>query len=318
MKERFITGAMILFVVALMFLTKIIMNVTWIFDVFIVLILIISAFETSRIFKKIGLFDHEWLVAVFPLLLYGLIILCIQLQLAFYWFIIYAIALLFVLAIVSFVISLATKNRTTSEIRIRGMRYSFIRFSFNKAGNTLVSMIYPTVSMILLVVLNHIEEMSYAFSNVSGFEGNLSIILLAVAFIIPFIADTFAYLSGSLFGGKKLCPRISPIKTISGAIGGVVWTIIFLVVLFLIFSADTSLTSVFVGLGLQWWHWIILGFVGAIACIYGDLFESYLKRKAEIKDSSDILPGHGGLLDRIDSFAFSTPIVFIFFLFFII
>ena len=119
-------------------------------------------------------------------------------------------------------------------------------------------------------------------------------------------------LVGGIFGGKKLAPKISPNKTISGAIGGFVWGIACSAVTFLVFNSITEYAQVFEQLNLALWQFIILGAVVSALCQAGDLFESYLKRKAGVKDSGNLLPGHGGILDRMDSHLFSAPIVFLF------
>lgn len=318
MKERFITGFCIFFVVLVMFSAKIILEVNWIFDVFIGLIAIAGAFEIAKIFKKMGLFNHEYLIGIFPLLFYAIIILGILTEMPIYLFILLTVALIIVLAVVSIIISYIKKTDTVAEMRVRNIRTSVWNFSVTKAGQTILGFFYPTMLFMILILFNHLEELGFIFNNVGGYNSNLSIIALALAFLIPFICDTFAYLMGNLIGGKKLCPKVSPIKTISGAVGGVLWTSILLVALFLIFSADTVLTPVLTGIGFEWWHFAIIGIITGIACVYGDLFESLLKRKANMKDSADILPGHGGITDRIDSFVFSTPIIFIFLLFFIV
>lgn len=108
--------------------------------------------------------------------------------------------------------------------------------------------------------------------------------------------DIGAYLAGSMFGKNLLAPNISPKKTIEGLLGGIVMA--FLVILI-------------GGLALKinnWFLWFILGIVLSLWSMIGDLFESMLKRLANVKDSSFILPGHGGIYDRIDSLTSAIPI----------
>ncbi len=108
--------------------------------------------------------------------------------------------------------------------------------------------------------------------------------------------DTGAYLVGKQFGREKFLTHISPSKTYAGLIGGVV--------------ATTVVVAVFLwGLGQSPVHALVLGPLTALAAQSGDLAESMLKRAAGAKDSSDLIPGHGGMLDRIDSFLFAAPIV---------
>ncbi len=123
-------------------------------------------------------------------------------------------------------------------------------------------------------------------------------ILLAV-FAVVWMADIAAYFSGKAFGKHRLAPTISPGKTWEGALGAGLGVVIYGVAIRQFFSLDL--------MPLFWWVAALLG-VTAVS-IVGDLYESLLKRKAGIKDSSNILPGHGGVLDRIDSLTSTLPVV---------
>lgn len=131
-------------------------------------------------------------------------------------------------------------------------------------------------------------------------------VLLGV-FATVWMADIAAYFSGKAFGKHKLAPSISPGKTWEGAIGAVLGVVIYGLVVRQIFVPDM------VSLPLSM---LLLVAVTAVS-IVGDLFESLLKRKAGIKDSSNILPGHGGILDRIDSLTSTLPVVALFWLLFV-
>ena len=109
--------------------------------------------------------------------------------------------------------------------------------------------------------------------------------------------DTFAYLSGLLFGKHPLAPHISPKKTWEGLIGALVAT-----------TVGASLVFYFV-LNDRWWLGAIIGVMGVTTATCGDLIESALKRDLLIKDMGSILPGHGGILDRVDSLLFTAPAV---------
>jgi phosphatidate cytidylyltransferase len=114
-------------------------------------------------------------------------------------------------------------------------------------------------------------------------------------FLLIWTNDTFAYLSGRFFGRTKLFERISPKKTWEGTIGGIFFTI-GVAYLISLWCNDYSLS-----------FWIIAALIIAPCSIFGDLLESLFKRSLNIKDSGNILPGHGGILDRFDAALFAIP-----------
>lgn len=129
---------------------------------------------------------------------------------------------------------------------------------------------------------------------------------IMVWFVIlsAFGTDIMAYFSGYLFGKHKLCPNISPKKTIEGSIGGTLGSIVLCTAFGLIFMADFTLP------GCNVIHFIIIGFLGGIISQFGDLTASVFKRKMGIKDYGNLIPGHGGILDRFDSVLFTGPMVY--------
>lgn len=121
---------------------------------------------------------------------------------------------------------------------------------------------------------------------------------------IVWVADIGAYFSGKRFGKRKLAPAISPGKSIEGVIGGLVLNVVW----------SASVYSFFFQWGLSLIEFMLLSLVASLISVPGDLYESVLKRQAGMKDSGKLLPGHGGLLDRIDSVIAAAP-VFVFGLF---
>ncbi len=119
-------------------------------------------------------------------------------------------------------------------------------------------------------------------------------------FITIWTNDTFAYLSGISFGKHKMLKRVSPLKSWEGFFGG----LIMLVPVLLIFY------NFFPSFGII--NWIVFGLLTAIFGVTGDFLESLIKRSADIKDSGKLLPGHGGILDRIDSLLIAIPVIFIY------
>ena len=121
--------------------------------------------------------------------------------------------------------------------------------------------------------------------------------LLLIATIV--VSDTAQYYSGRAFGRRPLAPAISPHKTVEGAIGGVICGALFMAIaITFVFPATPIVVRILLGL--------VIVFLG----IVGDLFESRLKRVAHVKDSSALIPGHGGVLDRIDALLFAIPVFY--------
>ena len=120
-----------------------------------------------------------------------------------------------------------------------------------------------------------------------------------------FLSDTFAFLVGSKFGKTKLAPDISPNKTVEGSLGGIVGVI-------LSFVALTMLGNFKLGISGNVFYWILVGIAASVAGQFGDLTASAIKRYCKVKDFGNIMPGHGGILDRFDSLMFVAPIVYLF------
>lgn len=128
-------------------------------------------------------------------------------------------------------------------------------------------------------------------------------ILVWYVFLGAFACDTFAYIIGSKFGKTKLAPVISPKKTVEGAVGGIIGTI-------LAYTVLTFFANRFFSLNFNFVFIIIAGIIAGIAGQLGDLAASAIKRYCKIKDFSDIIPGHGGILDRFDSTLFVAPVIY--------
>lgn len=138
-----------------------------------------------------------------------------------------------------------------------------------------------------------------------GGEHGMFYVIIAIS--SAWVADTGAYLAGSFWGKHKLCPNISPKKTVEGVIGGFVLNIAAMLLFGFLFEVPYYQHSVTV----SYLSLFIIGFVGTIISILGDLSFSLIKRSCHIKDFSEIIPGHGGILDRFDSVIFEAPFVYL-------
>lgn len=159
-----------------------------------------------------------------------------------------------------------------------------------KTGAVLLGISYLTIPLLILNLL---------YYNDFTFNQSDNYILLGL-FFITWLNDTFAYIIGSWLGKHKLAERISPNKTLEGSAGGFIFSIAGAYFLSLVFDQIDRV------------DWIILAAIIVVFGTFGDLLESVMKRSAGLKESGKLIPGHGGILDRIDSILIAAPFVFIY------
>jgi len=164
------------------------------------------------------------------------------------------------------------------------------RNTLERSGLTILGFIYIAGSFSMMNFI--------VFSSIGGQAHTFYPWILVGLFFIIWINDSFAYLIGTKFGKHKMYPKISPKKSWEGLIGGAVAGITMGILNAVMFQAIDML------------NWIIVAILTVAFGTLGDLFESKLKREIGAKDSGNILPGHGGFLDRLDSMLFAVPVVF--------
>ena len=163
------------------------------------------------------------------------------------------------------------------------------------------------IAMLLLGIIYIPYFLSYIIHIRSMEFGRFFIWLV---FIGAFSTDTCAYFAGRMFGRHKLCPDISPKKTVEGAIGGVVGAGIIFVLFGIV--VNNVFAGFMCGLRFNLLLLFVLGLIAAVVSEIGDLVASSIKRQYDIKDFGNILPGHGGILDRCDSIILVAPTIFLF------
>lgn len=167
--------------------------------------------------------------------------------------------------------------------------FSFPRFEINQVAMAFFSLFYVTVMMSCIYRIRIMENGAY---------------MIALVFLSAWGNDTLAYCSGMLFGKHKMSPVLSPKKTIEGAVGGVLGAGLLGAIYGAIgqhfILADYNLAMIFA----------LVCAVGGLISIIGDLGASAIKRNYEIKDYSNLIPGHGGILDRFDSIIFTAPVIY--------
>ena len=181
--------------------------------------------------------------------------------------------------------------------------YMFISELYTKAPNPINNWAYTMLSQMYIAL-------PFSMINVLAFRGAgdaviYNYLLPLSIFIFLWTNDTGAYLSGSLFGKHKLFPRVSPGKSREGSIGGGI--LVLAVAAFLGWYENSGIHEGAVELAMSIPQWMGLGLVVVFFGTWGDLVESLFKRTIGIKDSGNILPGHGGMLDRFDSSLMAIP-----------
>ncbi len=205
---------------------------------------------------------------------------------------------------------------------------SIYYFPFKVPEKVLIFLLIATLLCAIRLIYNLSNKtQNYPATNIDKFDLTIRYIILPFCFLInlPFVFgdyqpeivicilifiwvnDSFAYIVGKNFGKIKLFESVSPKKTVEGFIGGWVFS---LIAAFLISQQhnDANLNLV---------DWIIIASILSVFGTIGDLIESKFKRQANVKDSGTIMPGHGGMLDRLDSLFFAAPFVFLYLYFFI-
>ncbi len=263
MKKRVITGAVLIALIILILW----INIPLVDTIFILLISLMGMYEYNKAFKSAGynLVPIVGYISCFSILLMGL---NIPTDITI---LISRIAIPSVL-IVTFIYSILSKLKITIidvAITILSIVYIPFLFSFLK----------------LILMMEH---------------GRLFIWFVIMG---AFACDTFAFLIGCKFGKRKLCPEVSPKKTIEGSIAGILGVVITYIIIYVIARFCLNIY-------LNIWILMLMAIISGIIGQFGDLAASSIKRFCNIKDFGLIMPGHGGILDRCDSIMFVAPIVY--------
>jgi len=291
MKKRAISSVFIMLAIVLAVASKFL--VSEIFDIFVAVIGIVGAIEMCNMLEKRGIKISRFLSSMFIVVLYLAVLLGLSVGAQLYMTFIYMLdaCVIYLLVIFVYELIMAKEDR--------------FKQAFSITLNSLLVMVYPSLLLSAFFIINHME----AFTLINISAPYLSLIMIVFIWGIALLSDTFAYLVGSSLRGPKLCPKISPNKSWSGAIGGVIGGVLMGVITYFLIKNIDCLNVILTSSKLNLAWLMFLGGIGSVVSQAGDIFESWLKRRAGVKDSGNFIPGHGGMLDRVDALMFCLVIV---------
>jgi phosphatidate cytidylyltransferase len=250
-----------------------------------------------------------------------IVILILALSEQFHWIITCVLSIL--CAIMSFEILSAKKLQKNLKILLPCMLFALAEPLFSCTSYSLIPVYLFVLTMFLIMILNN-NKIDY--SDISFFTMDILVIVFGISCIlmlnnyyngfisfvfalcvgIPWVSDAGAYFAGVTLGKRKLCPKISPNKTVEGFIGGLIFGAVSAPLIGFIFSL------IYQDFAVNYLLLIVLGLLGSLISVLGDLSFSIIKRSCGIKDYGSIFPGHGGMLDRFDSVIFTAPLMYLF------
>ena len=313
--KRILTGLCIGIVLVAMFALRQ-LNL-YIFDIFMGVLTVFAAMEVGKLLAKADKNSSIFAITLFPAFMYLWLLIGVSVKLSLMMILLGAMVGLIVASIIVFIVFLCQRVKTIAKMQVANYEGSKFSFCLNATLSTAFGFIIPTFMLLLGILFNHMEVFASELTKISLFTDakiDLGLIILVAWFATTIMSDVCAYYVGYLFKGKKLCPSISPNKTISGSIGAFVGCIIFAVLAYVIMCSNYELANIFTEIGINYFTVVVFGFLCSLATQIGDLFESALKRKADVKDSGNMLPGHGGIMDRCDGLCFNAVWVLIFFI----
>ena len=304
MKKRLITSMFILLGFGVAFVSRI--WTLYVFDLLMMAMAVMGAVEVGRVLERQGKYVNFVAVASMPAVLYLLFTVVIRLNLIWQYLLIFFLSALLVYFAVIFTVTMCAKKTTQEEMK----KYELsdekpYRYAIDKAVYSLTVLIYPSLLFMALIMINHFYELSFIAG--MGYDFNIfTWFMLTSVFVVTIMTDTMAYVVGSTVKGPKLCPLISPNKTISGAIGGLVGGVASGMGLYGLFCINDIFKVEMFAIGCEWWILLAVFVLGSILSQIGDILASALKRRARVKDYGTIFPGHGGIMDRMDGNIFNA------------
>lgn len=311
--KRILTGAVIAVILVAAFLLREV-NL-YIFDIGVGVFALFATLEISKLLVKGKNGNLTLPILIYTSLAYLFLLLVINNNWGLWNIVLGLVCSLVVVFIATFAYIYFAREKTAVRMEYDGQGDELLPYSLRASLSTVFNCVYPSLFILLFVVINHIDSFGSELSKLTNFtDANVGLIILLTILTTSILSDVMAYFVGSLFKGKKLCPNISKNKTISGSIGGFIGGLLGAIVIYIILCTNDVVANAFASINVTMLGFAIIGIFASLFTQIGDLLESILKRKANVKDSGNVLPGHGGLMDRADGLVFNTLFIFILFM----
>ena len=295
----------------------------WIFDVFIIAFAMLAVYEVAKAKQLESRGVSVYYLLSYIVMAYTMFVIGIATGFSWWLHLVMQGTTIFIFTFYTMIMNYMDRD-FAKEVTLK--KGSLTESSARTGWEFLKVVFYPFFFLFTLVFLNHLGSSAYVLPFAGAVDTvpalQVSLLGLLLVFMVSCFSDTFAYITGRILKGPKLCPKISPGKTISGFVGALFGGVIGALLTLLIVVRDGSLLQVFLteqigdSAAVQL-TFAFLGFFGAMLTHAGDIYASWLKRRCNIKDFGKILPGHGGVMDRFDGISWNAVFVFLVFLIFV-
>lgn len=314
---RIIWGGIILVVLVAFFALRLLSE--YVFDVFLAALIIVSALEVENVLHKMNRPTHTVAVALYPILCFAGIIISANTGLNAGFALLILVLTMLVLGILLFAFPLIFVKYGNKAKERDGFEGSLLYYSFSRTINTLFVCLWPTLFFSFAFILNHynaLSDSSYITAFCTAEMGvDFGLFALIFLFATTMTADTCAMLSGRFIGGPKISlSKLGPGKSWTGLAGGIIGACLMGMIIYFIFNAFHGYNVLFSSLNYNAGTFLLGGLFCGIFNMAGDIFSSFFKRRAVIKDFSQLIPGHGGIMDRCNGLLMNSVFVFVFFI----
>ncbi|MCL2540735.1 MAG: phosphatidate cytidylyltransferase [Firmicutes bacterium] len=310
--QRIIWGAVILFVTVAIIAGRALSPIA--FDVVFGMFMVVAAHEVYNLFRRNDKPLYMWAVLAYPAAVVVLTIICGLLDVSLVQYILFFVLLTSLLFIGFLGFPYVFKGAALKGYRAYNTRMSFSAYIWSCSKNSMLACAYPTMLLSFMLIINNYHNFSGLITYADGYY--ISMLGLLLVFVISMFGDTAAYIIGTTIKTPKISmEKLGKGKTYSGVAGGILGSILGAAALYYVLTLFDPFKDLFFTYTIASpLVFILIGAAGGIFNMLGDLASSYIKRRAGVKDFGTFIPGHGGIMDRLNGIAPCCVIVFAFML----